>query len=104
MALALATESSPAAFIFEVEGTQDAAERVQASNFGAAQSLSLLTEEVSKMGLLHWTILFLIVAIVAAVMGFTGLASTAAGVARILFGIFLVLFLVSLVVGALHGY
>ena len=56
------------------------------------------------MGLLHWTILFLIVAIVAAVLGFGGLASAAAGVARILFGIFLVLFLVSLVLGALHGY
>jgi len=63
-----------------------------------------LTKEVSKMGLLHWTILFLIVAVVAAVLGFGGLASAAAGIARILFGIFLVLFLVTLVLGALHGY
>ena len=38
-------------------------------------------------------------ALVAALLGFTGLAGTAAGLAKILFAVFLVLFLVSLVFG-----
>ena len=47
--------------------------------------------------MLHWSLVFLVVALVAAVFGFTGIASTSAGIARILFGIFLVLFLISFV-------
>jgi uncharacterized membrane protein YtjA (UPF0391 family) len=40
---------------------------------------------------------FFIVALIAAVLGFTGIAIATAGIAKILFYIFLVLFLVSLV-------
>lgn len=47
--------------------------------------------------MLYWSLVFLVVALVAAVFGFTGIASTSAGIARILFGIFLVLFLLSFV-------
>ncbi len=50
--------------------------------------------------LLNWTIIFLVVALVSAVLGFGGLASAAAGIARILFGVFLVLFLISLLMHA----
>ena len=39
------------------------------------------------------------IALIAAVLGFTGVAVAAAGIAKILFFIFLVLFLVSLVTG-----
>jgi uncharacterized membrane protein YtjA (UPF0391 family) len=46
---------------------------------------------------------FLIVALIAAVFGFGGIASTSAGIAKILFGIFLVLFLISALVGAIRG-
>lgn len=53
--------------------------------------------------MLHWTIIFLIIALVAAMLGFTGIASAAAGIARVLFGIFLVLFLISLVFGLAYG-
>jgi uncharacterized membrane protein YtjA (UPF0391 family) len=42
--------------------------------------------------------MFLLIAILAAVLGFTGVSLVAAGVAKILFFIFLVLFVVSLVV------
>ena len=47
--------------------------------------------------MLYWAVVFLIIAVVAALFGFGGIASTAAGIAQVLFGIFLVLFLVFLV-------
>jgi len=47
--------------------------------------------------MLNWALTFFIVALVAAVLGFTGVAVAAAGVAKILFVVFLVLFLVSLI-------
>ena len=46
--------------------------------------------------MLYWTVIFLIVALVAAFLGFGSMAIAAAGIAKILFFIFLVLFLVSL--------
>jgi uncharacterized membrane protein YtjA (UPF0391 family) len=47
--------------------------------------------------MLRWALGFFIVALFAAVLGFSGIAVAAAGIAKILFYIFLVLFLVSLV-------
>ncbi|HLJ15647.1 MAG TPA: DUF1328 family protein [Bryobacteraceae bacterium] len=47
--------------------------------------------------MLGWTITFLIIALIAAAFGFGGIAVAAAGIAKILFFIFLILFLVSLV-------
>jgi len=47
--------------------------------------------------MLYWALVFFVVALLAAVLGFTGIAFAAAGVAKILFFVFLVLFLVSLV-------
>ncbi|HEV7456109.1 DUF1328 domain-containing protein [Roseococcus suduntuyensis] len=49
--------------------------------------------------MLGWSITFLVVALIAGVLGFGGIASTAAGIARILFFVFLVLFAVSLLTG-----
>jgi uncharacterized membrane protein YtjA (UPF0391 family) len=46
--------------------------------------------------MLNWAITFLIVALIAAVLGFTGVAVAAAGIAKLLFVVFLVLFVVSL--------
>jgi uncharacterized membrane protein YtjA (UPF0391 family) len=46
--------------------------------------------------MLNWALTFLVVAILAAVFGFGGVAIAAAGIAKLLFFIFLVLFLVSL--------
>ena len=37
------------------------------------------------MGLLHWALIFLVVALIAALLGFAGIAAAAAGIARILF-------------------
>jgi uncharacterized membrane protein YtjA (UPF0391 family) len=52
--------------------------------------------------MLYWTVVFLIIAMVAAVFGFTGIYVAAAEVARILFFIFLVLLILSLVTGGMR--
>ncbi|MFN3465787.1 MAG: DUF1328 domain-containing protein [Terricaulis sp.] len=49
--------------------------------------------------MLSWALIFFVVAIIAAVFGFGGIASASAGVAQILFFLFLVLFVVSLIMG-----
>ncbi len=49
--------------------------------------------------LLYWALVFLVVAIVAAVLGFGGIAGTAASGASLLFWIAVILFVVSLVAG-----
>jgi uncharacterized membrane protein YtjA (UPF0391 family) len=53
--------------------------------------------------MLRWALIFFIVAIVAAVFGFGGIAANAVGIARILFFIFLVLFVISLLTGLITG-
>jgi uncharacterized membrane protein YtjA (UPF0391 family) len=52
--------------------------------------------------MLSWALAFLIIALIAAVFGFGVIAGTAAYIAKILFVVFLVLFLVSLVVPRLR--
>jgi uncharacterized membrane protein YtjA (UPF0391 family) len=47
--------------------------------------------------MLRWALGFFIVALIAAVLGFSGMSLAAAGIAKVLFYIFLVLFLASLV-------
>jgi uncharacterized membrane protein YtjA (UPF0391 family) len=49
--------------------------------------------------MLSWTLTFLIIALVAGLLGFTGIYVAAAEIARILFFLFLVLFVISLIVG-----
>jgi uncharacterized membrane protein YtjA (UPF0391 family) len=49
--------------------------------------------------MLGWAITFLIVALIAALFGFGGIASGATTIAQILFFVFLVLFIVSLLMG-----
>lgn len=49
--------------------------------------------------LLHYAVVFLVVALVAAFLGFGGVAGTAMEGARILFWVAIVLFIASLVIG-----
>jgi uncharacterized membrane protein YtjA (UPF0391 family) len=49
--------------------------------------------------MLRWALLFLIIALVAALFGFVGVEGVAMEAARILFYVFLVLFIVSLILG-----
>jgi uncharacterized membrane protein YtjA (UPF0391 family) len=46
--------------------------------------------------MLRWALIFFVVALMAAVFGFTGIALAAAGVAKILFYLFVILFVLSL--------
>jgi len=47
--------------------------------------------------MLRWALGFFIIALIAAVLGFGGIAVAAAGIAKILFYLFLILFLLALV-------
>jgi uncharacterized membrane protein YtjA (UPF0391 family) len=51
------------------------------------------------MTILKWAVIMLLVSLVAALFGFTDLAAASAEVARVLFYIFAVIFLVLLVLG-----
>ena len=50
--------------------------------------------------MLQWAFIFLVVAIVAALLGFGGAATAVAGMAKLLFFVFLALFLVALITGS----
>ena len=52
--------------------------------------------------MLHYALIFFVVAIVAALFGFGGIAAGATEIAKILFFVFLVLFVISLVAGLLR--
>jgi uncharacterized membrane protein YtjA (UPF0391 family) len=52
--------------------------------------------------LLHWAVVFLVVAIIAALLGFGGVAGTAMEGARMLFWVALVLLVISLVFGLIR--
>jgi len=53
--------------------------------------------------MLHYVITFFILAIIAAILGFGGLAADFAGIAKLLAVVFVVLFLASLVYNLLTG-
>ena len=46
--------------------------------------------------MLHWALVFLVIALIAGVLGFSGVYVAAAGIAKVLFFVFLVLFVISL--------
>jgi uncharacterized membrane protein YtjA (UPF0391 family) len=53
--------------------------------------------------MLYWALIFFVLALVAALFGFGGIATASAGVAQILFILFLVLFVVSVVMNVVRG-
>ena len=55
--------------------------------------------QVRPMPILQWALIMLIVSVLAAFFGFTDLAAAGADVARVLFFIFIVVFLILLVLG-----
>ncbi|PDO84925.1 DUF1328 domain-containing protein [Kosakonia quasisacchari] len=54
---------------------------------------------VKESFMFRWGIIFLVIALIAAALGFGGLAGTAAGAAKIVFIVGIILFLVSLFMG-----
>lgn len=53
--------------------------------------------------MLKWALIFFVVSIIAGALGFSGIASGAAMVAKVLFGIFLVIFVVLLALALMAG-
>ena len=53
--------------------------------------------------MLKWAFIFLVIALVAAMFGFGGIASTAAGIAKVLFFIAIAIFVVMLLLGLFAG-
>jgi uncharacterized membrane protein YtjA (UPF0391 family) len=53
--------------------------------------------------MLRWALIFLVIAIIAAVLGFGGVAGAATDIAVVLFYIFLAIFVVSLLLGLFRG-
>jgi uncharacterized membrane protein YtjA (UPF0391 family) len=64
---------------------------------------NILPPHPKESKMLNWALTFLVVALIAAVLGFGGIAGTAAGIAKILFFVFIVLFLGAMVVRMLGG-
>jgi uncharacterized membrane protein YtjA (UPF0391 family) len=53
--------------------------------------------------MLKWALIFLVISLVAGALGFTGVAAGAGRIAKILFGIFLAIFLVLLILAFVIG-
>jgi len=53
--------------------------------------------------MLRWAVIFLVIALVAALFGFTGIAFAAAGIAKFLFFLFLVMCLIFFIIGISVG-
>jgi uncharacterized membrane protein YtjA (UPF0391 family) len=49
--------------------------------------------------MLSWALMFLVIALIAALFGFTNVAGTSMAAAQVVFFVFLVLFVVSLIMG-----
>jgi uncharacterized membrane protein YtjA (UPF0391 family) len=67
---------------------------------GIARRRSGFFEGVAAM--LGWALTFLIIAIIAAVFGFGGIAAASVSIAKIIFFVFLILFAVSLIAGLIR--
>lgn len=52
--------------------------------------------------MLYWAAVFFVIAIVTMIFGFGGIATAATGIAKILFFVFLVLFIISAIGGAVR--
>jgi uncharacterized membrane protein YtjA (UPF0391 family) len=55
--------------------------------------------EGAAMTILKWALIFFLVSIVAGILGFTGVSEATADIARFLFYVFVVIFLVLLILG-----
>ncbi|CFX51457.1 hypothetical protein WBN1229_v1_3455 [Candidatus Filomicrobium marinum] len=53
--------------------------------------------------MLGWAVLFLVIALVAAALGFGGVAAVSVEIAQIVFWVFIVLFVISLIYGLISG-
>jgi uncharacterized membrane protein YtjA (UPF0391 family) len=66
-------------------------------------NVSLPETENGRPPMLHWALTFLVLGLIAALFGFTGIAGASIGIAKILFFVFLAIFAVVLLMGATRG-
>jgi uncharacterized membrane protein YtjA (UPF0391 family) len=52
--------------------------------------------------MLYWALVFLVIALVAALFGFGGIAVAEAGIAKLLFFLFVIIFVVTLIMGLMQ--
>lgn len=52
--------------------------------------------------MLGWALTFLVIAIIAGIFGFGGVAAASTGIAQVIFAVFLILFAVSLIAGLIR--
>jgi uncharacterized membrane protein YtjA (UPF0391 family) len=77
---------------FLCSSSRQTAESELAGTKTATELLRLRPKERKRM--LHWSLVFLVIALIAGALGFSGIAGAAAGIAKILFVLFLVIWLV----------
>jgi uncharacterized membrane protein YtjA (UPF0391 family) len=53
--------------------------------------------------MLYWAVIFLVIALIAGLFGFGGIATASVGIAQILFFIFIALFVIALLARAFRG-
>ncbi len=53
--------------------------------------------------MLYWAVIFFVISIIAALFGFGNIAEGSADIAKILFYVFVVLFVISLITGLVRG-
>jgi uncharacterized membrane protein YtjA (UPF0391 family) len=70
-----------------------------ASNGGESHFEARARSKERNVVMLYWAAVFFVIALAAAVLGFSGIAAGAAGIAKILFFVFLVLGALSLIFG-----
>ena len=58
------------------------------------------TLKLNSRHMLRWSVIFFVIAIIAAIFGFGGIAEGAASIAKVLFFIFLALFIIAILFGA----
>ena len=68
-------------------------------NIALSEYQAVTLTMVKERLMFRWGIIFLVIALIAAALGFGGLAGTAAGAAKIVFVVGIILFLVSLFMG-----
>lgn len=66
-----------------------------AAQYSGGPHASDVTTEESAM--LYYSVVFLVIALIAGALGFFGVAGAAVGIAKVLFFVFLVLFVISLI-------
>ena len=76
---------------------------ISVRNASSCPNVVFATQQPQVIVMLQWALLFLVLGLLAALFGFTGIAGASIGIAKILFFVFLVVFVVMLLMGLTRG-